>query len=130
MAKFVQNRFTSFISGKCPRCQTGRVFETSALHPRFQKVRDTCDHCGVKYAQEPGFFWGAMYFSYALVVGWCIFAGIIFYSIYEEPPLFLTSGVIIGSIILLLPLIARLSRLLLIYLIAPYRAFDSTKAGH
>lgn len=65
-----------------------------------------------------------MYFSYALVTGWCIAVAIIFYQIYDEPPLFLTSGIIIGSVLLLMPVIARLSRMLLIYLIAPYRHFD------
>ncbi len=124
MSKFVKGRFGAFMAGRCPQCQTGRIFETPPINSKFQKVKDHCDHCGVKYAQEPGFFWGAMYFSYALVTGWCLFVAVIFYSIYEEPPLFFTSAVIIGSVLILLPFIARLSRMLLIYLIAPYRQFQ------
>lgn len=127
MSHYIKNRFDAFLSGRCPKCQTGPVFQTSFLNSKFQKVNDSCSHCGTKFSPEPGFFWGAMYFSYALVVGWCIVTASVFYQIYEEPPLFLTSGIIIGTTLLLLPVIARLSRLLLIYLIAPYRQFDPDK---
>jgi hypothetical protein len=29
-----------------------------------------CSNCEHKYEKEPGFFYGAMYVSYALMVGW------------------------------------------------------------
>lgn len=127
MSGFIKNRIVAFLSGRCPKCQTGSIFQSSFLSTKFQKVNDRCPHCGTNFSPEPGFFWGAMYFSYALVVGWCIVTASIFYQIYEEPPLVLTSVVIIGTTLLLLPLIARLSRLLLIYLIAPYRQFEEDK---
>jgi uncharacterized protein (DUF983 family) len=88
------------------------------------KVNETCPACGVKFETEPGFFWGAMYFSYALIVGICLIGGIILYGIYETPPLYLSSSIIIGSILVTLPLILRYSRMLMIYIIAPYRKFD------
>jgi uncharacterized protein (DUF983 family) len=125
MPKYISNRFAAFTAGKCPRCQTGQLFTKSILSKDFQKVRSHCPHCGIKFESEPGFFWGAMYFSYALVVGWSIFLGIVFYQIYQEPPLFLTSAVIVGSIILLTPFYARLSRMLMVYIAAPYRKFDA-----
>lgn len=28
-----------------------------------------CPHCGLQYEREPGFFWGAMYITYAFTVG-------------------------------------------------------------
>lgn len=126
MSKFIKNRFSAFINGRCPRCQTGHIFQTSVLHKKFKNVNEFCPHCQVKFESEPGFFWGAMYFSYAVVVGMCIVLGIVFYSIYEQPPLFLTSGIIIGTILLLMPGILRLSRMLMIYVAAPYRKFDPT----
>jgi len=127
MPKFIRSRSAAFLSGRCPKCQTGSVFQSSVLSSKFQKVNDKCPHCGTNFSPEPGFFWGAMYFSYGLVTGWCILTAFVFYQIYEEPPLFQTSAVIIGTILLLMPIIARLSRMLLIYLIAPYRKFDPDK---
>lgn len=130
MSRHTGNRFAAFLQGKCPRCQTGQVFSSSLFSPNFRQVNETCPHCKVKFQSEPGFFWGAMYFSYALVVGLSIVMGVIFYSIYKEPPLLLTSGTIIGTAVLLMPFNLRLSRLLMIYVAAPYRKYDKRFAGN
>lgn len=127
MDKYTKNRTLAFVQGKCPQCQTGKVFTHPLLSKHYREVHETCPHCGVKFQQEPGFFWGAMYFSYGLTVGLCITLGVVFYSIYETPPLFLTAGTIVGATLLLFPLNMRISRLLLIYLAAPYRKFDKSK---
>jgi uncharacterized protein (DUF983 family) len=115
---------SSFIACRCPRCQTGKVFTHSTLHPKFIDVNENCPACGIKFQTEPGFFWGAMYFSYALIVGISIIAGIVLYSIYETPPLVMSSLIIIGIILASLPFILRYSRMLLISVIAPYRKYD------
>jgi hypothetical protein len=83
----------------------------------------------VKYEQEPGFFWGAMYVSYALIVGLLIFLSILMFNIYEDPSLLLLSLVIIGVSVVLTPFIMRLSRLILIYIAAPYRQFKKELYG-
>jgi len=114
----------SFLSCKCPRCHQGRVFKHPVFHSKFTKVNQNCQSCGVKFETEPGFFWGAMYFSYALIVGICLISGFTLYSFYQSPPLFLSAGVVVGLVILLMPLIVRYSRMLMIYLIAPYRKYD------
>jgi uncharacterized protein (DUF983 family) len=115
----------SLIRCKCPRCQNGKVFSYPAIHLKFTQVNVTCPSCGVKFETEPGFFWGAMYFSYALVVGISIAAGIVLYSVYEAPPLFLSSAIIIGLVLITLPFILRYSRMLMLYIIAPYRKYDA-----
>ena len=54
---------------KCPRCQEGDFYLS---HPYDLKhvgeVLDHCPVCELKYSREPGFFYGAMYVSYALGV--------------------------------------------------------------
>ena len=35
----------------------------------------------MSYEPEPGFFYGAMYFSYALIVGFIIMGSVVFYSL-------------------------------------------------
>lgn len=116
--------FQAFLLGRCPRCRKGPIFKGSLFSKHFKNVHTSCSACGVKYEQEPGFFWGAMYFSYALVVGLLIVLSIILFSVYDDPSLLLLSEYIIGISILFIPLIMRLSRLLLIYLAAPYRKYD------
>ena len=113
----------AFLSGKCPQCRTGSIFKGSLFSKHFKDVHTNCPHCNVKYEQEPGFFWGAMYFSYALIVGLLIILSVIMFTIYDDPSLLLLSSVIIGISVPLTPLTMRLSRLLLIYLAAPYRKF-------
>ena len=59
----------SVLRNKCPRCHQGDVFEYK--HPfrkNFDKMHATCSQCHLKYEKEPGFFYGAMYVSYALMV--------------------------------------------------------------
>lgn len=113
----------SFLMGKCPQCRTGSIFKGSLFSRNYKNVHVECPHCHVKYEQEPGFFWGAMYFSYALIVGLLIVLSILMFTFIEEPSLLVMSSVIIGVTVPLTPLIMRLSRLLLIYLAAPYRTF-------
>jgi uncharacterized protein (DUF983 family) len=64
----------------CPVCQEGKFF---IAHPyNLRKVGDlheNCPNCGLKYEKEVGFYYGAMYVSYALAVAefvtcWCIFS--------------------------------------------------------
>ena len=121
--------FQAFLQGKCPQCRKGPIFKGSLFSKHFKDVHETCSHCKVKYEQEPGFFWGAMYFSYALVVGLLIVLSIIMFTVYDDPSLGLLAGVIIGVSAIMTPLIMRLSRLLLIYLAAPYRKYKKEIAS-
>ena len=52
----------------CPRCGEGRVFTG-----RFA-MNELCPRCGYKFERGPGYFTGAMYFSYAL--GMPVIAGL------------------------------------------------------
>ncbi|MBI1305440.1 MAG: DUF983 domain-containing protein [Bacteroidetes bacterium] len=115
--------FQAFLKGKCPQCRTGNLFVGSLFSKKFRAVHTNCPHCHVKFESEPGFFWGAMYFSYALVVATVIIVSVIIYSIQEEPPLMSTSIIVIGISLILTPLHLRLSRLLMVYIAAPYRKF-------
>lgn len=54
---------------KCPRCHEGDFFVS---HPydlsKAGDFHEHCPKCGLKYEKEPGFYYGAMYVSYALAV--------------------------------------------------------------
>lgn len=88
---------------KCPRCQEGEFFVS---HPyNLKKAGDIhkhCSECNLKYSKEPGFYYGAMYVSYALGVA-------LFVTLWTSFNLFfpkVTTGVQIGTIITLTVLLA------------------------
>lgn len=99
----------SILSHKCPRCHEGDLFETKAYSKHFMKMPATCSHCGLHYQQEPSFFSGAMYVSYALQVA--LFTTVyvalrVLFNPSVEVYLFTT----IGAAIALIPATLRLSR--------------------
>ncbi|MFM1893825.1 MAG: DUF983 domain-containing protein [Flavobacteriales bacterium] len=63
------SKLYSIATMTCPQCQEGRFM---VAHPyRFStmgEVNDHCEKCGLNLKPEPGFYYGAMYVSYALGV--------------------------------------------------------------
>jgi uncharacterized protein (DUF983 family) len=53
-------RWLAILRLRCPRCRRGRVFEG------LFRMRRECPECGLLLLREPGYYLGAMYFSYAL----------------------------------------------------------------
>lgn len=54
------SRFLAILCQRCPRCGQGPIFRGPLTMNHF------CLECGYRFVREPGFFLGAMYFSYAL----------------------------------------------------------------
>lgn len=118
------NGLNAFFSGKCPHCRTGKVFKYSFYNVRkFKEMHETCPHCKVKFEQEPGFFWGAMYFSYALNVALMITTGVAYYTLspWDSDGPFMI--LLITLTVLFMPITFRASRLLMMYIAAPYRRY-------
>ena len=71
--------------GKCPQCRKGKVFKNKATNlKKFKDIHENCPSCGVKFESEPGFFWGAMYFSYAYSVASFIIIGFFFFFFWDD----------------------------------------------
>lgn len=71
----MSNMLVNILQTKCPRCHKGDLFESKNPY-HFGKMTATkthCQSCGLKYEIEPGFFFGAMYISYALNVALFVF---------------------------------------------------------
>lgn len=59
----------TILSQKCPRCEEGELFVNKSILPFSKKPFEMykyCPNCGLKYEKEVGFFYGAMFVSYAL----------------------------------------------------------------
>lgn len=83
--KQVQN----IVMCKCPSCHKGKMFQTNGnpLLFKIPKMNVRCPKCDFKFEREIGFFYGAMYASYALTVAEMVACFIIFWVILKFPPL-------------------------------------------
>jgi uncharacterized protein (DUF983 family) len=63
------NKLYSIRTMTCPRCQEGQFFQSNPYDLKHAgDLLEHCPSCGLKYEKEPGFYYGAMYVSYALGV--------------------------------------------------------------
>ena len=74
---------------KCPHCKKGNIFNNrgSLLLFKIPKMSARCNECDFKFEREPGFFFGAMFVSYALAVAQMIASLIIFWYFIDLSPL-------------------------------------------
>lgn len=106
---------SAIIQGKCPRCRKGDIFQFSLLSPsKFHKMNPQCPVCDVHFEREPGFFFGAMYVSYGFSVALFIAVGVVLTIIGEfSLVVYLVTTMI--TVLLLLPILFRYSRILFLY---------------
>jgi len=117
-----ESRFYSVITNTCPSCHKGKVFKYgSVFHPnKFDKMYDNCTACGHKYEKEHGFFYGAMYASYAITVAMSVATFVLTYLFYSLAPYWLYIINILIVLVVLAPLNFRLGRLLWINIFTGY----------
>ncbi len=61
------SKLYSILFLKCPRCHKGEFFEANPYKlSNFNKVKEQCPKCNLKYSIEPSFYTGSMYVSYAV----------------------------------------------------------------
>jgi uncharacterized protein (DUF983 family) len=106
-----------FIRARCPRCGKGDVFLNKVMSfKKFSDTHEECPKCGLKYEPETGFFVGAMYWTYALLVGLTVVMSVALYQVdlFDE-----AVYIIPALIIFLLPWVFRTGRLLMLYVVYP-----------
>jgi uncharacterized protein (DUF983 family) len=89
---------------RCPRCLRGRVFAG------VLRMNEACPECALRFEREPGYFLGAMYFSY----GFSLLAGLpvaLVLWLRGVPPL-PTLLAVTGTLVVLSPPLYRYSRVL------------------
>jgi len=123
---FKETKAYSIAKNKCPHCHEGSFFKYNNPYnlSNFYKMDDACEVCGEKFTREPGFFFGAMFVSYALNVAWFVTAWVAtLVLIPEEENLLLIASIIVGFGLLMAPLTYRLSRLIWINFFVAYEPF-------
>lgn len=106
----------AIFSGKCPRCRKGKMFKYSAFKiTGFSKMHRQCPYCEVQFEREPGFFFGAMYISYAFSVAIFLAVGVVLSFIgHFSLNTYLIST--LAVVTLLLPFLFRYSRILFLHI--------------
>ncbi|WPP51503.1 DUF983 domain-containing protein [Catalinimonas niigatensis] len=112
-----KSALSAIINHKCPRCRQGDLFKYSLLEKphRFTETNKTCPHCQLIFEREPGFFFGAMYVSYALTMGVLLSTAFILYNLFGDPELWVYILTVPSIVLLLLPVIFRYSRTLYLH---------------
>jgi phage FluMu protein Com len=105
------------LEAKCPRCRKGDMF----MYPwykitKFHSANKYCPVCNLRFEIEPGFFFGAMYMSYAFIVAIFSIVGVFLYYVLDDPSIMVYIIGINLAVLILLPLIFRYSRVLYLYL--------------
>jgi uncharacterized protein (DUF983 family) len=111
----------SVVTLKCPRCRQGNLFDKSGLftYKNMLKMPEKCPHCGQIYEIEPGFWIGALWVSYPIVVAIelpFLFAALV--TTNYSPWLFF--GLMLVAFVIFFPLILRLGRSIWIHISVRY----------
>lgn len=113
------SKFSALLQSKCPRCRVGKMFEGPMYGFKKQKMYEHCPHCGLKFEIEPGYFYAAMYVSYAFSVAEVVSLGLAtaFLTKSESPWVYIV--VLFSAIFLFAPFNLRFSRLVLLHYLSP-----------
>ncbi len=112
----------SVFKAKCPVCHEGDVFTSNKVYniKEFDKMHDKCSVCGHKYEIENGFFYGAMYVSYAMTVAFSVATFLLTYWFWPNAEYYNYIINIILVVVLLAPITYRGSRLLWMKIFTKY----------
>lgn len=105
-------------TNKCPNCGKGSIYKEKNIYFNFQKPKmyKNCSHCGFQYEKEPGFFFGAMYVSYAIGVAQAVMVAMIGMLVYGTAITPKIIPWIAITLILLSSFNMRIARIIWIYL--------------
>lgn len=115
------NKLYGILTGACPKCHYESMYinKNAYILSETLKMHERCSNCNTKYKIEPSFFYGSMYVSYAVGIAFAVAAFIISYMFLKSSAL--TAFIaIIGTLIVFLPIILRLSRNIWINLFMHY----------
>lgn len=112
----------SILGNKCPKCHQGDFFIESNPYnlKKFDKMHHRCPVCNENFERETGFYYGAMYVSYGLTVGFGIFLFLLMSVLFNAEVLTYIITFAVLQIILM-PLFFRLSRLVWINIFVKYK---------
>ncbi len=121
--QFEPNKLLAAAKGKCPQCQSGKMFKYSVIKlNKFTEMFVTCPFCGLRFELEPGYFWGAMYVSYAITTGIMLVVGALVYILFGAKAGFWGFIIPIFTVMFLsMPFTYRYARVFYLHFFSPIR---------
>jgi uncharacterized protein (DUF983 family) len=117
--KYKLSAWSAFASAKCPRCRRGDLFITGMYEFKGQEMHKICSHCGLVYEREPGYFYVAMFASYALNVAEMVTLAVAISVLTGSSNPWLYVTIILGVAVALAPFNYRYSRVMLLHWLTP-----------
>ena len=115
------NPINSVLKLKCPKCRQGDLFYNKKIYQfkGFFDMPKKCPKCGQDFQIETGFYYGAMYVSYALTIALivAVFIALIVFNIFSIE-LFLLLDFI--ALLIALPYLFKVSRSIWIALMVKF----------
>ncbi|WP_158825210.1 DUF983 domain-containing protein [Mucilaginibacter lacusdianchii] len=113
-------KFRAMVQSRCPKCRRGKMFPGATYSIGGNKMNEHCPRCGFHFEIEPGYFYAAMYVSYALNVAQAVSLAVATYVLtgnMDSPWLYLI--IILLGCFILAPFNYRYSRVILLYWLSP-----------
>lgn len=127
--KPIHSSALAFLDLRCPRCHQGKLFSYPAYRlTKYAVMPERCPVCEVAYEPEPGFYWGAMFVSYAFSVACFAVGGVATYYLFNDPAVWVYVLMVTGFVLLTAPLTLRYSRAIMLYLFG-FIAYDPKYAN-
>jgi len=109
----------AIINARCPRCRVGKIFANQTYSLKGQKILKECPRCGMVYEREPGYFYAAMYVSYAFIVAELVTLAVGTSILTGSKNPWLYTGILLSVVVVLAPFNFRYSRVLLLHWLTP-----------
>ena len=97
--KLTNSTLYSILTVRCPRCHERKMFPENTLYnpAKFTKMNERCSSCGQAFEPEPGYYFGAMFITYAINTA---FLAVVWVGLY-----FLVSQITVSMMIIALTII-------------------------
>lgn len=109
----------AIVHAKCPRCRRGDMFANSMYGLHGQVMLKTCEHCHLTYEREPGYFYVAMFVSYAMNVAGMIALAVAIHVLSGSENPWIYVIVILSVSVIMSPFNFRYSRVILLHWLTP-----------
>jgi uncharacterized protein (DUF983 family) len=111
------NNLNAILRLKCPKCRNGNLFVRPGLfqYKKILEMPESCSNCGQIYEIEPGFWIGALWTSYPIIVA--LELPFLLVAVYvRDISIYLILLGMVGVLLFFYPLILRLGRVFWIYI--------------
>jgi len=121
-----RSSISAISKGKCPRCRQGDMFTHNPfVLSKIASMPDKCETCSLRFETEPGFYYGAMYVSYAFSVAILFLNIVTLYFIFNDPAIWVYISSVAVTSTLLYPLVFRYSRIIFLHVFGGIK-YDSS----